>query len=223
MNRVLKSPSWGSAWKRCWVIVSVHCASFVDPEERSLGSLARLPWGPSSCPAWVAPVLQVGPFFSRPDSNAGGIVWKIVFEGDVFWGMVAPMCLGTFNSAFMTPLWSWTWSCKTLSEAQKQREWHLSLLNKSWRTWECSKMLTLSVLTAAEWQPHQKTTFSGESCITVVARTRPLLTGAEEKFRDRVWGEGGKNGFIALPSKGGSQQANASKTVPPLGEIGRQF
>ena len=32
-----------------------------------------------------------------------------------------------------------------------------------------------------------------------------------------------KNSFIALPGKGGSQQAHASKTVPPLGETGRWF
>ena len=36
-------------------------------------------------------------------------------------------------------------------------------------------------------------------------------------------GEGDKNSFIALPGKGGSQQANALKTVPPLGEVGRWF
>ena len=32
-----------------------------------------------------------------------------------------------------------------------------------------------------------------------------------------------KNSFIALPGNGGSQQANAPKPVPTLGEPGRQF
>ena len=38
-------------------------------------------------------------------------------------------------------------------------------------------------------------------------------------------GERGKNSFIALPGKGGSQQANDLKTVPPplLGELGGGF
>ena len=40
----------------------------------------------------------------------------------------------------------------------------------------------------------------------------------------RVLGEGEKkNSFITLPGKGGSQQASASKALPPLGEIGRWF
>ena len=37
------------------------------------------------------------------------------------------------------------------------------------------------------------------------------------------WVKAEKNSFIALPGKGRSQQANALKTVPPLGEIGRWF
>ena len=51
----------------------------------------------------------------------------------------------------------------------------------------------------------------------------PQSTGAEYKHRYRVWREGEKGRFIALPGKGGSQQANALKTVPPLGEIRRWF
>ena len=35
--------------------------------------------------------------------------------------------------------------------------------------------------------------------------------------KQRVWGEGEKNSFIALPGKGGAQQANALKTVHPPG------
>ena len=35
-----------------------------------------------------------------------------------------------------------------------------------------------------------------------VAETRPLSTGAEYKLEDRVWGQGEKDGFIALPGKG---------------------
>ena len=41
--------------------------------------------------------------------------------------------------------------------------------------------------------------------------------------RRRSFGQRRKNSFIALPGKGGLQWANASKTVPPLGEIGRWF
>ena len=37
------------------------------------------------------------------------------------------------------------------------------------------------------------------------------------------WAKEKKNSFVALPSKGGSKQANASKTVPCLGEIGKWF
>ena len=55
-----------------------------------------------------------------------------------------------------------------------------------------------------------------------VVGTRPLLTGAEQKRRDS-FGQRRKNSFIALPSKGGSQHANASKTVPHSGEIGSWF
>ena len=43
---------------------------------------------------------------------------------------------------------------------------------------------------------------------------QPLSTGAEYKLGDRVLGEGEKHSFIALPGKGGPQQANALKTVP---------
>ena len=37
---------------------------------------------------------------------------------------------------------------------------------------------------------------------------------------ETVLGEGEKSSFIVFPGKGGSQQANASKTMPLLGEIG---
>ena len=37
---------------------------------------------------------------------------------------------------------------------------------------------------------------------------------------DRVWGEVEKDSFIALPGKGGEQQASALRTMhPPLGKI----
>ena len=60
---------------------------------------------------------------------------------------------------------------------------------------------------------------------TSVARIRPLSAGAELKRRDRVLRKGGKNIFIALPGKGGSQQASAFKTVrpPSLERIARSF
>ena len=51
-----------------------------------------------------------------------------------------------------------------------------------------------------------------------IAGIRPLSAGAKLKRRDRVLGKGGKNSFIALPGKGGSQQASALKTVPPFGK-----
>ena len=49
-----------------------------------------------------------------------------------------------------------------------------------------------------------------------VAGIRPLSVSAELKFRDRVLGKGEKNSFVALPGKGGSEQAHAVKTVPLL-------
>ena len=52
-----------------------------------------------------------------------------------------------------------------------------------------------------------------------VARTWPLITGAEYKRGDS-FGQRRKYSFIALPGKGGSQQANASKTLCPIGEMG---
>ena len=41
------------------------------------------------------------------------------------------------------------------------------------------------------------------------------------KCRDRVWGKGEKNSFTALPGKGGSEQTNDLKTVPPPNPLGR--
>ena len=43
----------------------------------------------------------------------------------------------------------------------------------------------------------------------------PLCASAKLKCRDRVLGKGEKNSFMALPGKGGPQQANALKTVHP--------
>ena len=40
---------------------------------------------------------------------------------------------------------------------------------------------------------------------------------------NKILGEGENNSFIALPGKGGSQQTNASKTLPPLEEFRRWF
>ena len=51
----------------------------------------------------------------------------------------------------------------------------------------------------------------------------PLSASAELKCRDRVLGKGEKNSFIALPDKGGSQQANALKTLPPIRKNCREF
>ena len=51
--------------------------------------------------------------------------------------------------------------------------------------------------------------------MTSVARIQPLSVGAKLKRRDRVLGKGEKNSFIALPGKGGSQRANASKGCAP--------
>ena len=59
--------------------------------------------------------------------------------------------------------------------------------------------------------------------VSIVAIIQPLSAGAELKRRDRVLGKGEKNSVIALPGKGGSQQANALKTVPPLERIVRSF
>lgn len=47
------------------------------------------------------------------------IVWKIMFEGDVFWAISVLACMGTFNSAFITSFLSWALLCKMLCEAQK--------------------------------------------------------------------------------------------------------
>ena len=44
----------------------------------------------------------------------------------------------------------------------------------------------------------------------------PLFAGAKLKLRDRVLGKEEKNSFIALPGKGGSGQADALKTMPPM-------
>ena len=60
---------------------------------------------------------------------------------------------------------------------------------------------------------------TGEGFGSFIARIHPLSAGAKLKCRDRVLGKGEKkNSFIALPGKGGPQQVNALKTVPPSWE-----
>ena len=49
--------------------------------------------------------------------------------------------------------------------------------------------------------------FSSTHISLIVAGIPPLCAGAQLKRRDRVLGKGEKNSFIALPGKGGSQQA----------------
>ena len=58
---------------------------------------------------------------------------------------------------------------------------------------------------------------------TTIVRIEPLCAGAEVKCKDRILGKGEKNSFIALPGKGGSEQANALKTVPLLGKNFEEF
>ena len=57
----------------------------------------------------------------------------------------------------------------------------------------------------------------------IVARIQPLSAGAKLKCRDSVLGKGEKHSFIALPGKGGPQQAYAFKTVPPIGKNCEEF
>ena len=55
------------------------------------------------------------------------------------------------------------------------------------------------------------------------AETQPLCTSAELTLGSRVLGEVAKNSFVALPGKGGTQQANGPKTVcPNPGEFGEE-
>ena len=61
-------------------------------------------------------------------------------------------------------------------------------------------------------------TLQGRLLKAIVAGIRPLSASAELKCRERVLGKGEQNSFIALPGKGGSQQANALKTAPPIGK-----
>ena len=58
----------------------------------------------------------------------------------------------------------------------------------------------------------------GSPDITAVAEIPPLYTGARLNLGDRVLGEVERNSFIALPGKGGTQPANALKTVCPAQE-----
>ena len=54
-------------------------------------------------------------------------------------------------------------------------------------------------------------------------KTRPLCTSAKANLRDRVLGEVEKNGFIALPGKGGQSGLMSRKTVcPNLGGFGEE-
>ena len=76
-----------------------------------------------------------------------------------------------------------------------------------------------------EIRPHH----SFQTCVsqcsvtpTLCARTWSLLTGAKQKLGDRVWGEREKIALLLLPGKGGSQLANALKTVPLLRRDGRR-
>ena len=46
----------------------------------------------------------------------------------------------------------------------------------------------------------------------------PLSAGAKYKRGDRVWGEGEKDRFIALPGKEGPQQTNVLKIVAHTGK-----
>ena len=52
------------------------------------------------------------------------------------------------------------------------------------------------------------------------AETWPLPTGAKQKCRDRVLGEGGKDSFYCFARQRGPQTANASKTVPLWVRVG---
>ena len=54
-----------------------------------------------------------------------------------------------------------------------------------------------------------------------MAEIRPLSASAKLKHRDRVLDKGEKDGFIALPGKRRSQQADALKT--PLEGVRRWF
>ena len=51
-------------------------------------------------------------------------------------------------------------------------------------------------------------------------RSTSPFTGTKSNLRDRVLGEVEKDSFIALPGKGGEQQASALRTMyPSLGKI----
>ena len=64
--------------------------------------------------------------------------------------------------------------------------------------------------------PHLKSGSSGfAQCVSEIW---PLSARAKFKQRDRVLGKGEKNSFIALPGKGGSQQAHALKTELTVGK-----
>ena len=60
----------------------------------------------------------------------------------------------------------------------------------------------------------------GASCLAQgsVARTRPLSTGAKQKRRSRVLGEGKKHSFYCFARQRRPEQSNALKTGPSLGE-----
>ena len=61
-------------------------------------------------------------------------------------------------------------------------------------------------------------------CFFMIPKTRPLCSRAELNLGDRVLDEVEKNSFIALPGKGGTQQARASQnSVSNLGDLVRSF
>ena len=78
------------------------------------------------------------------------------------------------------------------------------------------QMGVLSLLMSILWQIWPKLSYA--SC-----RNSAPVRVAKWKHGDRVLGKGEKGSFIVLPGKGGSQQANALKTVLPLEGIRRWF
>lgn len=173
MSPVFKSPSWGSAWKRCWVSVSGHCASFVDPEGERPGVPGRVVLGAKFMPCLDGPsALGPHPLCSRraqlpshPGQQCGwnrmeDFIWRRHFLRDVGLGVYRHVwfCIHNFLFVLDVVIQNIVWSsergiCCSFYEV--------------WRTCEFSKRLIISALSFAERYPHTKPTFLGESCIRI--------------------------------------------------------
>ena len=168
MSPVFKSSSWGSAWKRCWVSVSGHCTSFVDPEGERPGVPGRVALGakfmscldgtrsPSSplqtCPAPLTPrkAVQVelyGRFYLKGTFSEGCQSWSVL--ACLILHSWLAFCLGCCHT-------------KHCVKVRNRRTWHLLLFLRGMENlWIQQKVDSFSPLLCQEISTHKPDIFRG--------------------------------------------------------------